>query len=323
MLSPRETAYLEKINELIGSRLTPPNNILATTFVSDLDATCRHLCLSVHGKRARPLLCLYYHWMLSPDIAHNFAQVGVAAEFIHAASLLHDDIIDEAEKRRGTISANCLFGNKTAVLAGDYLLTEAFELLRPFDRALIDRAILVVREMTKASILELNIRGRVDINLEILRSIAKGKTGNLFAWCGFAAGILCDNEAVATKFFDLGERIGLIFQLADDLKDFDGDNSLKDVCRDIYNKEMSVPILLATELSQSIRERFEKAFQNELVNEQTVAELKDSVMNSGAVEKARKMMSLEVDYVLSALHPFNGTLGKTGLENFVAELCLP
>lgn len=314
-----EYAFLQQTNDIIEQRL---QTLSAGDHVGEslLTLACRHLCISENAKRARPLLCLYYHWMFNEHHADNFVHVGVAAEFIHAASLLHDDIIDEAETRRGKPSANQAFGNAVAVLAGDYLLTEAFDLLRPFDRALIDQAIIVLREMTKAASLEYSTRRNIHVNVENLFTIARGKTGVLFAWCGFAVGYLCNDQKAAHDLWNVGERIGLLFQMADDIKDFDGDKNLKDVCRDLQNLEPSIPIALAIARDAHIRQKFAEAFLRSDIDPDTVRELKDLVIASGALLETKRLMNRELDAVMSNLHQFDGTVGKTCIDQWVNTL---
>jgi geranylgeranyl pyrophosphate synthase len=310
------------INELIEERLKPITLGSDGAFDAkrDLTLASRHLCISENGKRVRPLLCLYFAWLLEEKM-DDLASIGVAAEFIHAASLLHDDIVDEADRRRGKSSTNRLFGNAKAVLAGDFLLTEAFDLLRGFDRDLIDSAILVVRKMTQAAMMELNIRGRIDLSVDCLRQISQGKTGALFGWCGFAAAGLCNNKAVAKDFMEIGERIGFIFQLADDIKDFDGDQNLKDVCRDIRNRELSLPMLFALSEHENFRTDFETAFMGDDISEETALYLKSLVLKSSGLEKVRAMMYREFDWVMSAISPYANSRGRLCLERFIVNLC--
>jgi geranylgeranyl pyrophosphate synthase len=267
------------------------------------------------------LLCLYFHSLFREDFNDDFLNLGVAAEFIHAASLLHDDIIDEADQRRGKTSVNRHFGNAKAVLAGDFLLTEAFDLLRSFDRTLIDNAIFVVREMTRSAMMELNTRGRADLSASCLRSISVGKTGCLFAWCGFAAAHYAKREDSARLLSGMGERIGFIFQLADDIKDFHGDQQLKDVCRDIRNRELSLPILLACDEDMRLREDLRLAFMADAVSVEEAIRLKDRVLMTKGIERATAIMLAELDAVLSSLSPFIGSHGYACLDRFVRQLC--
>ncbi len=323
MLASVETTYLTDINKLISQRLLPlgTNDDTAIFGSNELHLASRYLCVSDHSKRARPLLCLYFHWLFKKEVDKNFLCIGVAAEFIHAASLLHDDIVDEADLRRGKNSVNREFGNAKAVLAGDFLLTEAFELLRDFDRALIDNAIVVVRDMTRSAMMELNTRGRCDVSPNCLRSISVGKTGALFAWCGFAAARFCNQPQAAQHLWEIGERIGFIFQLADDIKDFHGDQNLKDVCRDIRNRELSLPMLLACEENESLRCDFAGAFRDDDISAETAFRLKDQVLATTGVSRARAMMLAELDIVLSSLSMYRDSIGHSSLEQFIRVLC--
>lgn len=309
-----EQVFLGEINSLIDQRLK---------FISEMNdgqklltTICRHLCVSENAKRMRPLLCLYYYLMFKEEIKPCLVDIAVTAEFIHAASLLHDDIIDEADKRRGQSSANYRFGNAQAVLAGDYLLTEAFDLLRPFDRSLCEKAILVVRQMAIAAIREYNTRGRLE-SKEALSSIAQGKTGILFSWCGYSSAVCAGDTKGAQILWDIGERIGLIFQIADDLKDFDGDKELKDVCRDLRNKEPSMPMILAINKSPSLRAELKRAFLQEEIDEAEALRLKNLIIDAGGIKEAQSLISSELDHIMSSLFAYQGTVGKKYIDGWL------
>ena len=255
-----------------------------------MDTVGSHLCISGQAKRARPLLCLYFHWLFEDSVKEDYVDLAVTAEFIHAASLLHDDVVDEARMRRGKISANALFGNTKAVLGGDYLLSEAFSLLRPFDRDFLDKAIDVVRQMTIAALIEVDARGRMGLSESGWNDMARGKTGVLFSWCGYAAGAFVKKSKDKELLWSLGEHIGLIFQMVDDLKDFSGDRLLKDPCSDIRNKEPSLPVILAAQSSSSINDRFEQYYALEELSDDQVEHLHSLVLKSGVVPKIEERM---------------------------------
>lgn len=321
MVVTSESEFIENTNRTIDKRLTLAHSLTSSGFSDHLlKLSCRHLCVSDNAKRVRPLLCLYYHWMHDAHIDPVFLNIGVAAEFIHAASLLHDDIIDEADKRRGKSTAHRVFGNAHAVLAGDFLLTEAFDLLRSFDRGVTDRAIDVVREMTKAAILELDARGKVDITVEDWQTIAKGKTGILFSWCGFASSQYLKKHDHEQALWEAFERIGIIFQLADDLKDFHGDNNLKDVCRDIRNLEASLPVILAIKHDTRLRELFHDAFSAGFIEEEQAFVLRDFVIRAGALVEGKALLVKEIARVNKLLAAFQGSKGKDCLDHFIKEL---
>ncbi|HXW60874.1 MAG TPA: polyprenyl synthetase family protein [Myxococcota bacterium] len=310
-----EDEFLAKTNDMIREVLTG-----LSSDTQSLAAIAEHLCLSDHAKRARPLLVLYFHWLFSGEVAPELVKVAVAAEFIHAASLLHDDVVDEASMRRGKASANVVYGNAQAVLAGDFLLTEAFDLLRPLGRELTDRAIVVLKEMTRAALVEINARGRMDLTIDGWSRMARGKTGVLFSWCGFAAAILANSDQNKERLWALGEHIGHIFQMVDDLKDFNGDQNLKDSCQDIRNKGPSLPIILAAQMDTSIMGDFQKYYKEEIINDETVLYLKKRVLESGAIAETYKRIKHAESKARALVASYEGSLGQVLLSQWVHTL---
>lgn len=315
--------YLLCINKVIDERLS----LLASRDFfahaeNHLKNACAHLSVSDHAKRIRPLVCLYYHELFQEDFDERLVDIAVAAEFIHTASLLHDDIIDDAERRRGKHSVNRIYGNKIAVLAGDYLLSEAFKLLLSKDRVLVDKAIMVVSEMTKAAVAEFNARGNMDVGVADLQKIAVGKTGYLFSWCGFAVSILCGRPDMTDSLWQLGKHIGIIFQLADDIKDFDGDHALKDVGRDLRNLDLSVPILLAAQEDQGVMQELQRLAQGHEVSDEKVNQLGRQIQHGQALIKTRTMMSHEIEKALTIIGALPASKSRDNLTRFVTALGL-
>ena len=126
-----------------------------------LSQTGSHLCLASGAKRVRPLLVSYFAQMLSIDPSEVMG-VALASELIHSASLLHDDVIDNADSRRGRSTVNHQWNNSVAVLSGNHLLALAFQELRAYAPEVTQEAISVVADMTRAAIEELQMRGRDD-----------------------------------------------------------------------------------------------------------------------------------------------------------------
>ncbi len=321
LMEKLEKQFLLDVNSLIDERLKSVNDMAKGH--EHLATICRHLCVSDNAKRMRPLLCLYYYLMFEEESHQALTSLGVVAEFIHASSLLHDDIIDEADRRRGQSSANYRFGNAKAVLAGDFLLTEAFDILRGFERDLCEQAIIVVKEMTIAAMNEYSSRGRLDITSQELSNIAHGKTGVLFSWCGYASAMLAKRPEAQEVLWQAGKRIGLIFQIADDLKDFDGDKALKDVCRDLRNKEPSMPMILAINKSPGLRKEFEQAFSKDVISEEKALYLKNLVVDAGGIKEAQAMINAELDQVMGALFAYEGSKGKIKIDDWIKILHQP
>lgn len=319
-MTQRVGEFLHKTNELIARRLMTEsdNGLFADAHMAKTIA--RHLCVAPSAKRARPLICLYYHWLFSDDIDDRIVPIGVAAEFIHAASLLHDDVVDDAHKRRGLSSANAVFGNASAVLAGNFLLTQAFDLLRPMQRDFIDKAIIVVREMTISAMLEIEARGKIEVTEDSWYRVARGKTGVLFAWCGWAAAVNSQKVSDAEQLWNLGFNIGNIFQMVDDLKDFSGDGALKEVANDIRNKEASMPVLIAMNNDAEIKNQFREKFLQDVLEDDDVMFLRDLVLSSSAIEITKARIKSELAQVEEYLHIYRGTQGRAAIDEWILEL---
>ena len=210
---------------------------LAIAFQSGtlLDKTGAHLCMAPDAKRVRPLLVSYFAEALEiPE--SQIISIATASELIHSASLLHDDVIDNADARRGKPTVNCQWSNSVAVLSGNHLLALAFEQLQNHTPKITQEAISVVAQMTKAAILELQMRDSLDFNIEDWRSMVIGKTGSLFAFCGTSVALLAGNLEAQKAFQICGHHIGQVFQLVDDLHDIE---------EDTQNKEASYPLLMS------------------------------------------------------------------------------
>lgn len=319
-MTQRVGEFLYKTNELIARRLMTESDSGLFADAHMAKTIARHLCVAPSAKRARPLICLYYHWLFNDDIDDRIVPIGVAAEFIHAASLLHDDVVDDAHKRRGLSSANALFGNASAVLSGNFLLTQAFDLLRPLQRDFIDKAIIVVREMTISAMLEIDTRGKLEVTKDSWYRVARGKTGVLFAWCGWAAAVNSQRLHDAERLWNLGFHIGNIFQMVDDLKDFSGDGQLKEVANDIRNKEASMPILIAVNNDAQIRNHFKEKFMQDALNDDDVIFLRDLVMSSSAIAITKDRIKSELAQVHDCLHVYKGTRGRAAIDEWILEL---
>lgn len=312
--------FLQNTNDLIEQKLNIEqfSPILKEDKPTLLRA-CGHLCISKNAKRIRPLICLYSNLLFNDKYKSELVKIAVASEFIHAASLMHDDIVDNANLRRGKFSVNEKYGNNIAVLAGDFLLTEAFDLIKDLNKKLIDKAIFTVKEMTNAALSEILCRGQIELDEEEWKKIAMGKTGALFSWCIYAA--YCINDiAFDNLLWQAGLHMGIIFQIADDLKDFQGHKSLKDLCQDIHNKELSLPIILAIKSNKDIEKAFKKAFKKEDISNLEAEELKILVLNSSAFMLAKNIMNEEILFLQNILKNYDKTRGKIYIDQWIEEL---
>ena len=206
-----------------------------------LAAAAEHLCKAQGAKRARPKLAYYFGISIDSDL-DLLADVAVTAEFIHGASLLHDDVIDDGKIRRGNPTVNVVWDNLTAVLAGDLLLSESIKGLRRCPRVIAQEALDIVSEMTRATMLESHLRGSTSINKQQWIYIARGKTASMFRWCGRSAAFLGGSPEAAEHFRLFGDHFGIAFQMAE--------KEISDI--DLYTKDKRHPSKAGTYLMAAV-----------------------------------------------------------------------
>jgi heptaprenyl diphosphate synthase len=259
----------------------------------------RHLCLKA-GKRARPMLVKIFGDTLGvPE--RKLIDPAVAAELIHAASLLHDDVVDNGMFRRGKPTVNARWGNVVAVMSGDLLLSSALLKLSKFDPRIAQYALSVVSEMTRAAIDEVQARGNLDLGLESLKAIGEGKTGSLFGFCGVAASLVAGDEEAVRRFDAFGRRIGVAFQMADDIRDISGTDEGKPQYADLQSRTPNLPVLLAVSRDAVLRKRIADAWGWSALTQDKIRELGTAVLVTGALDDATAMMNQEIDAAVDAL----------------------
>jgi octaprenyl-diphosphate synthase len=204
--------------------------------------------LNAGGKRIRPALLLLTAKMLG-DISPMAIRLAAVVEFIHNATLVHDDIIDAADTRRGRPSANSHWGNSMTVLAGDWLYMQSFAVaLSEKNLDVLNTLIDITQKMVEGELLQLTFLGKAEITQEQLLDIVERKTAYLFSGCtklpAIAAGM---NHGSAERLAEVGKGLGMAFQLIDDLLDLTSTKDVlgKPVANDLKEGKMTLPVLLA------------------------------------------------------------------------------
>jgi octaprenyl-diphosphate synthase len=249
------------------------------------------------GKRVRPALTILSNYAVGGDGSrYNSIRMATVMEFLHTATLVHDDIIDSAATRRNRPTVNALYGNETAVLMGDWLYMSAFETsLAERSLPILDILTRVTRKMTEGELLQLTTMGRTDVSEQQYLDIIQRKTAFLFSACCEVGAILGGaSEREQKALADYGMNLGMAFQLTDDLLDFTStDEALgKGTGVDLLGGKVTLPLiyLLADEASPSStspRDMVQTVMSEGSYATVTRNELHQAVVQSGAIERAR------------------------------------
>ena len=256
------------------------------------------------GKQMRPMFTFLTAGMLG-DIGEASYRGAALIELLHTATLVHDDVVDDSNYRRGFFSVNALWKNKIAVLVGDYLLSRGLLLAVDHgDYNLLKIVSDAVREMSEGELLQIEKARKLDITEEVYYEIIRQKTASLIASCCAvgAASAGADTEEVE-KMREFGEKIGMAFQIKDDLFDLGTDEIGKPLGIDIKEKKMTLPLIYALR-NASWAERKKMIFlvKNFNENPKKVQKIVDFIKESGGVEYAEGKME---EFYLGALDILN------------------
>jgi len=255
--------------------------------------------LSSGGKRLRPVLVLLFSKLLKGENEDRDYPIAVAMEYLHTASLLHDDVVDGAGTRRGRPSANKVFGNDTVVLTGDYMYANALYLFSIYgDIDMIKNVSDSVKKMSEGQLLELKKIGDIDITFEEYFRILEGKTAVLFGSCCYVGASLGEgNQIQKDSAYRYGLNIGLAFQLIDDYLDYTGTEEKigKPVCNDLREGKITYPLLsIMDTLSQEEKEFIKQVIRDINPQREDIERVKQIVYDKGGmiktIEKARQLI---------------------------------
>lgn len=243
------------------------------------------------GKRLRPILLLV-SCRLFRDPTPEAIQLAAVVELIHTATLVHDDVIDEAKTRRGKSSANVVWGNQISVLAGDWLYMQAFQIalrLRRFD--ILDLLITLTQRMVDGELLQLERLGRIDISEADALELIDHKTASLFAACTKLGGIAGGaGEEEQSLLSDFGWNLGMAFQITDDILDFTARESVlgKPVGNDLREGKVTLPLCYALASAPAgERALVEAVLADRAYRRATFDEIQGVLLRHGGIERAR------------------------------------
>ena len=318
-MTPSKQTFLHNVEQHIISSLSWDKEASWSDRPA-LAAAAQHLCMAPGAKRARPKLCYFFGLAVEADF-DLLVDIATTGEFIHGASLLHDDVIDSGTLRRGAPTVNAKWDNITAVLAGDLLLAESIKGLHRCPRSIAQEALEVVAEMTRATMLEAHIRGSTNVPIRQWEYIAQGKTSSMFRWCGRSTACTAKDEDAMERFGVFGEHFGIAFQMADDLLDISPTDSGKTPFADIRNKNPSYPLILAQNLSDDFRNKLSRAWNRSSMEESEIYDLGQFVIATGAATQTRDTIEERINLAIEALGPYVERPGCREIAVWVRNIC--
>jgi len=255
------------------------------------------------GKRLRPLLVVGLVDSFGADIDKAIT-LGCGIEYIHIASLLHDDVVDKADSRRGRPSVNKVFGAEAAVLTGDYLYAKALFLYANYGNAkMIDILSKAVMSMAEGQLLELKSIGSI-IDEKTYFDIIDGKTAYLIGAC-FGVGALISERSDYEKFFEIGLKLGRAFQLIDDALDYETDSAKlgKPSRSDLKEGKITYPVISV--LDQIDKELLKKVILAQEPNQDELDKIIDMVIEKGGVKRTKELAFRLLEEVKESLSKYN------------------
>ena len=278
------------------------------------------------GKQMRPMFVFLIAKMLNNGRANERTYRGACViELIHTATLVHDDVVDDSNKRRGFFSINALWKNKIAVLMGDYLLSKGLLLsIDNDDFDLLKIISVAVREMSEGELLQIEKARRLDIDEDIYYEIIRQKTATLIAACCALGAKSVSNDAILVEKMRLfGELIGMAFQIKDDLFDYSEEAIGKPTGIDIKEQKMTLPLIYTlNNCSDKEKSWIINSVKNHNKDKKRVKEVIEFVKKSNGLSYAEQKMVEFQDQALELLQDFEETPFKQSLilmVNYVIE----
>ena len=246
---------LSEINKILRNELVDLEKEMtkrAKTSVPLINEVSEHIIKS-GGKRLRPIILMLLSKMTSTDDSPYMIKAAVILEFIHAATLLHDDVVDMSEIRHSQDTANTIWGNKGAVLVGDFLYSRAFEMIVEIDNPKIYQILAhTTNTIAQGEVMQLMNIENVDISEESYMEIIYRKTAILFEASAKIGGVLSNiNDSSVENLGAYGKNFGIAYQLRNDYLDYFGDSSLtgKNIAEDLVEGKVTLPLIHSLRVS--------------------------------------------------------------------------
>jgi octaprenyl-diphosphate synthase len=312
---------MEFINKIIGVEMKTFERKFAEAVKSEtplLDTIMKYI-IKRKGKQLRPMFVLLSA-KLHGEINESTYRAAALVELLHTATLVHDDVVDDSLERRSFFSINALWNKKIAVLVGDYLLSKGL-LLATSNNDFRHLHILsdAVKQMSEGELLQLQKTRKLNLNEEIYFEIIRNKTASLLSSaCAVGAFSTSKDEGVTAKMKLFGEKVGIAFQIKDDLFDYGKDDIGKPTGNDIKEKKLTLPLIYTlNKVSASTKRKLIYTIKNENKDPQKVRFVIDAVIDAGGIKYASEKMNAYRDEALEILNSFPENPVRSSLEELV------
>ena len=313
---------LEQIKLPIKKEMDLFEEKFSNSMISDVPLLNRitHYVVKRKGKQMRPMFVFLTAKMMSDSTLINEKVYRAASiiELIHTATLIHDDVVDSSDKRRGFFSLNALWKNKIAVLVGDFLLSKGmllcidnddFDLLKIISKS--------VKDMSQGELLQIEKARRLDIDEKTYFKIITKKTASLIAsCCALGASASNSSKSQINKFYELGETIGIAFQLKDDLFDYGNRKIGKPTGIDIKEKKLTLPLIYAlNNSSESKKKWLINSVKNS--NDYVIKDIISYVTEIGGIDYTQKKINEYYNSAVEDLKYFEDNEFKESLKKLI------
>lgn len=271
------------------------------------------------GKQLRPMF-VFLSAKLHGAVNESTYRAAALVELLHTATLVHDDVVDESLERRGFFSINAIWKNKIAVLVGDYLLSKGLLLSTSHDDFehlhILSEA---VKQMSEGELLQIEKSRKLNLKEDIYFEIIRNKTASLLSSaCAVGAYSTCKDEAVTAKMKLFGEKVGIAFQIKDDLFDYGKEDIGKPTGNDIKEKKLTLPLIYTlNKIGPAERRVLIYIIKNENRDPVKVKKVIDTVVETGGIRYAAEKMNQYRDEALAILHEFPDGQVRSALEQLV------
>lgn len=271
------------------------------------------------GKQMRPMF-VFLSAKLTGEVRESTYTAAALIELLHTATLIHDDVVDSSNKRRGFFSINALWRSKVAVLAGDYLLSKGLLLaIENKEFELLEIVSEAVKEMAEGELLQIEKSRKLDITEKTYFDIIYKKTATLIASCtaAGAASTKTDKEQVE-KLKQFGKYAGITFQIKDDLLDYQATNITgKPSGNDIQEKKITLPLIHALKIAENSEKKHILKLLSKPNKQNNISEIINFVKEKNGLEYSEQIMEENKNYALKTLNDFPETEAKIHLQNLV------